>query len=271
MLTWCHTVVHVAFRQQCNVTDVLFGSCAGLEDVKWLVVTANEGRIVQQLPNYGDERNKGWCVFCGGPMETRDHAPSRVFLDEPYPDNLPVLASCDTCNNSFSLDEEYLACLIECARTGSVKEAGSTRPKIAKILARKPALEARLAAARCETGDGIIWKPEDERVHNVVVKLARAHVAYEQNEPQLDDRTSVSIIPLCAMTDEARNEFEAASNTGLWPEVGSRAMHRILVEAEGDYPWIEVQPGRYRYLVACGPLLVRIVIAEYLAAEVVWD
>jgi hypothetical protein len=21
---------------------------------------------MQQLPDYGDERNKGWCVFCGG-------------------------------------------------------------------------------------------------------------------------------------------------------------------------------------------------------------
>ena len=49
-------------------------------------------------------------------------------------------------------------------------------------------------------------------------------------------------------------------------------MHRLLVGAEGDYPWIEVQPGRYRYLVATGPgILVRIVIAEYLAAEVAWD
>lgn len=48
-------------------------------------------------------------------------------------------------------------------------------------------------------------------------------------------------------------------------------MHRMIVGAEGDYPWIDVQPGRYRYLVATGPALVRIVIAEYLAAEVVWD
>jgi hypothetical protein len=227
---------------------------------------------MQQLPDYGDERNKGWCVFCGGPMETRDHAPSRVLLDEPYPENLPVLACCRSCNSSFSLDEEYLACLIECARTGSVEEARAARPKVARILERKASLESRLAAARCETGDGILWKPEDERVRNVIVKLARAHIAYEQNEPQLDEPVSLSIIPLCAMTEEIRDDFEASPNTGLWPEVGSRAMHRILVGAEGDYPWIEVQPGRYRYLVATGPgVLVRIVIAEYLAAEVAWD
>lgn len=227
---------------------------------------------MQQLPDYGDERNKGWCVFCGGLMETRDHAPSRVLLDEPYPENLPVLACCRACNHSFSLDEEYLACLVECAKAGSVEEARAARPKVARILERKTALEWRLAAARSETHEGIIWRPEDERVRNVVVKLARAHIAYEQNEPQLDDPASVSIIPLCLMTDEAREVFEASPNTGLWPEVGSRAMHRLLVGAEGDYPWIEVQPEKYRYLVAAGPeVLVRIVIGEYLAAEVAWN
>jgi hypothetical protein len=226
---------------------------------------------MQQLPDYGDERNKGWCVFCGGAMETRDHAPSRVLLDEPYPENLPVLACCRDCNHSFSLDEEYLACIIECAKTGSVQQARAARPKVARILERKTSLESRLAAARSETHEGIIWRPEDERVRNVIVKLARAHIAYEQNEPQLDDPASVSIIPLCLMTDEAREVFEASPNTGLWPEVGSRAMHRILVGAEGDYPWIEVQPGRYRYLATTGPALVRMVIAEYLAAEVAWD
>ncbi len=226
---------------------------------------------VQQLPNYGDERNVGWCVFCGGPDETRDHAPSRVFLDEPYPENLPVLPSCKACNNSFSLDEEYLACLIECARTGSVEQAIAGRLKIARTLERKTPLKARLAAARMETDEDIIWKPEEERVRNVIVKLARAHIAYEQNEPRLNDPASVSFVPLCAMTPDAREEFEASPNSGLWPEVGSRAMHRILVGAEGDYPWIEVQPRRYRYLVATSPCIIRIVIAEYLAAEVAWD
>lgn len=226
---------------------------------------------MQQLPNYADDRNKGWCVFCGGPEETRDHTPSRVFLDEPYPENLPVVPSCQTCNNSFSLDEEYLACLVECARTGSVDQARIARPKIARALDRKGALVARLASARHESADGIIWRPEDERVRNVIVKLARGHVAFEQNEPRLDEPASVSIIPLCTMTDEVREEFESSPDTGLWPEVGSRAMHRVLVGAEGEYPWIEVQPDRYRYLVATGPALVRIVLAEYLAAEVTWE
>jgi hypothetical protein len=226
---------------------------------------------MQQFPHFGDERNKGWCVFCGAPMETRDHAPSRVFLDEPYPENLPVVPACHACNQSFSLDEEYLACLVECARTGSVEQARAARPKIAKTLNGKALLETRLVSARHETADQIFWTPEDERVRNVIVKLARGHVAYEQNEPRLGLPAKVSVVPLCAMTPEVREEFEAPPNSGIWPEVGSRAMHRIVVGAEGEPPWIEVQPDRYRYLVASGPFMVRIVIAEYLAAEVIWE
>ncbi len=104
------------------------------------------------------------------------------------------------------------------------------------------------------------------------MKLARAHVAFEQNEPQLDDPGGVSAIPACAMREDGRADFEASPKTGIWPEVGSRAMYRILAGAEGEYPRIEVQPGRDRDLVATGyGITVRIAIAEYLAAEVTWD
>lgn len=106
---------------------------------------------MQQLPDFGDERNKRWCVLCGGPMETRDHAPSRIFLDEPYPENLLVLASCLDCNQSFSLDEEYLACLIECARAGSVEKDGSERPKVAKTVARTSDQQPCASRTRCTT------------------------------------------------------------------------------------------------------------------------
>ncbi len=226
---------------------------------------------MRQWPNYGDDRNKGWCVFCGGPAETRDHTPSRVFMDEPYPRNLPIVPSCHICNSSFSLDEEYLSCLIECARTGSVHKARVARTKVERTLNRKVALAKRLASARHKSARGIFWQPEDERVRNVIVKLARGHIAFEQNEPHLDEPTSVSVLSLCVMADEAREEFESPPNFESWPEVGSRAMHRTLVGAEDEYPWIKVQPHRYRYMVTTGPFMVRIVIAEYLAAEVVWD
>jgi hypothetical protein len=51
-------------------------------------------------------------------------------------------------------------------------------------------------------------------------------------------------------------------------------MSRLLVTSNGQLfndPWIEVQEGRYRYAaIADGRVSVRIVIDEYLAAEVRW-
>ncbi len=56
-----------------------------------------------------DERLKGNCAYCGAVADSRDHIPSRVLLDEPYPENIPVAESCTKCNGGFSSDEEYLA------------------------------------------------------------------------------------------------------------------------------------------------------------------
>jgi hypothetical protein len=104
------------------------------------------------------------------------------------------------------------------------------------------------------------------------VKLARGHAAFEINEPQLDEPASIFVEPFENMGEEDRDGFEHAPETRLFPEVGSRAMQRLITipgSAHGD--WVEVQEGTYRYMTsqACG-LMVRIVIREYLACEVVW-
>jgi hypothetical protein len=227
---------------------------------------------VRQLPNYGDDRNKGWCVYCGGPDETRDHVPSRVLLDEPYPENMPVVPACTRCNGSFSRDEEYLACLIECALTGSVEHAAS-RSKVGAILERSPALSARLGAARYESDGQVGFSAEIDRVRNVIVKLARGHAAFEQNEPQLDEPIAVSFAPFTAMSEQQRAGFEAGNGNGdLWPEVGSRAMHRAVLGDLVAGGWVEVQRGQYRYRVEyAGGFRVHLVAREYLAAEVTWE
>lgn len=62
---------------------------------------------MKQIPNYGDIRQIQTCVYSGGGTETRDHVPSKVLLEKPYPENLPIVPACDTCNQSFSSDEEY--------------------------------------------------------------------------------------------------------------------------------------------------------------------
>jgi hypothetical protein len=137
-------------------------------------------------------------MHCGGPLGTRDHVPSRVFLDEPHPDNLPVVPSCGPCNGSFSLDEEYLACLIDCVLAGSADPTKISRPKIAGILKRNPSLAARLAQARNAdaANGGILFSAEMPRVKNVILKLARGHSAFELREPHFEDPENIWIAPL---------------------------------------------------------------------------
>jgi hypothetical protein len=228
---------------------------------------------MEQIRNYGDERNQGWCVYCGGSEETRDHVPSRILLDEPYPADLSVVPACRRCNAGFSLDEEYFACLLECVLAGGIEPERFARPKIARILRSKPELTARLGRAKQVRDGQILFNLEPARIRNVLLKLARGHAAFELNEPQLDEPASIFVEPFENMNLEDRENFEFAPEPHLWPEVGSRAMQRLLImpgAAHGD--WIEVQTGRYRYMTSqAAGLIVRMVVGEYLAGEVIWD
>ena len=157
---------------------------------------------MQHLDSFADERLLAGCIHCSGVTATRDHIPSRVLLDEPYPENLPVLPACARCNESFSLDEEYFACLVECSRTGSVDAV--ERPKIRRILKDSPALAARIMQARTVAEDGgISFNAESGRVRNVVFKLARGHAAYELNEQHLEEPSHVIFVPLHSLGPDA--------------------------------------------------------------------
>jgi hypothetical protein len=230
---------------------------------------------MRQLRSFGDEREVLSCVYCGnGPIESRDHVPSRVLLDEPYPENLPVVPACAPCNNGFSQDEEYVACLVECVIAGTTDPKAVTRSKVARILRERPALAARLAAARTVEQGGTVFGVEDARVRKVVLKLARGHASFELHTPQTEEPSAIAAVPLVMWTEAQRRSFECGPSTSIWPEVGSRAMQRLVEDdgfgAEG---WVVAQPGRYRYLAVAteaGPI-VRIVLSEYLACEVHWD
>ena len=69
-----------------------------------------------QRPEYGEGHPERMCCYCGDFADTVDHVPSKVFLEKPYPENLPVVPCCKKCNERFSLDEEYVAVLLECVR-----------------------------------------------------------------------------------------------------------------------------------------------------------
>ena len=225
---------------------------------------------------FAGERLSAYCVFCGNAPTTREHAASKVFLDDPLPEDLPLVGSCHECNSGFSGNEQYLACLIDCVISGTTDPGKVQRKKIAATLRHSPSLAARIEAAKqTDVNGSFIWTPEDARVKNVFLKLARGHVAHQYSEPQLDEPESLSIAPLELLTNEQREIFENQPHAYGWPEIGSRAFINLIVGMDKTWDaesgWHLLQPGRYRYMVAQpGEIVVRIVLSEYLACEVVW-
>ncbi|MEN6578686.1 MAG: hypothetical protein ABFD90_20235 [Phycisphaerales bacterium] len=223
-----------------------------------------------------DERLTGRCVYCGAVPDSRDHCPSKVLLDEPFPANLPIVEACAECNNSFSLDEQYVACLIECVICGSVNPNDVSRQNIKRILADTPRLAAGLSATqRLDDSGSIAWDVDRDRVRRVVLKLARGHIAYEFSLPKIEEPEAVSFVPLILLSDEQRSEFESPGNSPLelWPEIDSRAFKHCAenMPSPESAEWTAVQPGRYRYSVSQSDGdSVRLVLSEYLACHVAW-
>lgn len=227
-----------------------------------------------------DQRLRGMCAYCGAQPDTRDHVPARVLLDEPFPAQLPVVDACTDCNAGFSLDEQYLACFLECVLAGTTDPTCVKRRPVSRMLREVPALRSRIAASRrTDDASGVVWQPEVDRVGRVVTKLARGHIAYELYAKH-EDPVVVSFAPLPVLSESERVAFEEVPfrTPALWPEIGTRAFMRTLVVTDqGQSPilvsegWIVVQQGRYRYAVESDGLMVRMVLSEYLACQVVWE
>lgn len=224
------------------------------------------------------------CVFCLGTPETRDHCPSRIFLDSPYPDNLPVAPACEDCNNRFSIDEEYLACLISCVIAGSTQTADMERIKIKKILERKPSLRARIeknlyrlekmeiVGGSFEQQTEIVFIPEFDRCSTVLIKLAKGHGYFELQRNFARAPYEFSSFSLYQLSDEDRYNFETFTSH-VYPEIGTVAMQRDSIGTDlGPNVWIVVQPNRYRYkiLQLSEGIEIRIVIQEYLGCRIFW-
>jgi hypothetical protein len=127
---------------------------------------------------------------------------------------------------------------------------------------------------------------EPERVKNVLLKLARGHAAYELSRLCPEEPAYFAWCSLEEMEENEKEAFEACHVTHMFGEVGSRATQRIQVlevklqstigeqRSQGLLlqDWLEVQEGRYRFLAVDDSrgIIVRMVISEFLACEVIW-
>ncbi len=221
---------------------------------------------MEQLTDYSDSRNKGFCIHCGSGLRhddsNRDYVPTRGLLNPPYPENLPVVDVCRQCNSGFSSDEEYLIAFLGSVLSGSTRPDPVRLPTASDLLAHSPRLGNRIDRSRTVQGNlwgdaEVLWEPELDRIERVLVKNARGHVLYELGEPMLEQPSHVSVCPIQALTTHQVDQFENVPYGSVWPEAGSRMMQRALIVhgpggAQEVYfdGWQDVQDGVYRYAVA---------------------
>ena len=235
----------------------------------WRRVKPRPSGVMYALDSYGDERALAFCAMCGGDTPTRDHLPAKILLDLPLPEPSHIVRKCFSCNNGLGAHEDYLACCVEIARLGTVDPDQLERERVRKILKRSPALTQHFRGALNARPGEVSLNINRERVAAVLTKQAKGHALYELHQPQYSEPSAVWFRSLHLMSEEQLRMFEEPPSPRVWPEVGSRAMQRMVL---GNVGWVVRQPGRYRYLAIGGaPVLVRAVLSEYLVAEVVRD
>ncbi len=228
--------------------------------------------------------SKMYCVYCGNIADTREHCPSRTFLNKPYPTNLPTVPACRRCNNGFSEDEKYTSTYINYL----YEYYENSREDIFKLndLNARENVDAKLAAEK------FVQKPcSDERLIRIFSKLAMCHATYEisqgyyiQDHTISIDRISYGIKPLIGTdTWQVLERAEIISNE-IFPEIGSRAFRNIYVveinteTIDNQYytipvllmDWVDVQDGCYKYQVYIknNQVWIKMIIRNFLYCEV---
>jgi hypothetical protein len=229
------------------------------------------------------------CVYCGETADTREHVPSRVFLEKPFPENLPIVPACYTCNNSFSGDELFLSILLERIKLKYIKDNYSCSDRV-----RKRIEENKIIVDNIDTvlNDNKL-EQLNERICNVLTKLAIGHAVYELSVgyPKDDDlivKYDVFYSFSYLMSSKEIEDFTTPYilNEALLPEVGSRGYEKILVldlkyggveDTEKWFKsslilldWVNVQQDKYEYtcLLSENEVNVKIVIDNIMFAQV---
>jgi hypothetical protein len=95
------------------------------------------GKIVRG--KYAKSFAKPECVYCGSTENlTKDHIPPKNLFAKPRPTNLITVPSCESCNASFQMDDEYLQMVLHARlETGGHPELLKLKPTLAKSLRRR--------------------------------------------------------------------------------------------------------------------------------------
>jgi len=228
------------------------------------------------------EKNKRFesvCIYCrSNPAKSKEHLPSRVFIDIPYPNEYSIVPACEKCNIGFSADEVYVSCFVDKLRNALSDYMIPLRGKTISALSHDNELARILCEQIRAESDKIYVNYQPEPFLKILIKLAKGHLC------QLQDKVIESDC-LVECTFKFKNDlselevynFEELPLAEIASECGSNFTHALLVvervglqPSQVLIPWDEVQEGNYRYLTyfADNKFVVRIVICETLFAEV---
>ena len=69
-----------------------------------MLIVGNRDLKLDEKEYYGDtrlheylqsnKREESRCIYCLDEADSREHLPSRILFDEPYPENLTICTSC---------------------------------------------------------------------------------------------------------------------------------------------------------------------------------
>jgi len=223
-----------------------------------------------------NKKNQFKCIYCYEEADSREHIPSKIFLNEPYESNLAILPSCIKCNNAFSENEQYLACLIDYVQYKLSKLKTVKRKKIEKTFKTRPHIKNEFEKSTKYTNDGNLEYIEfsHERIKTILLKLSIGHAIYSLSSICLGEPSFINYKFYIQLTKDEMANFNLEPISNIIPEFGSREGIYISMLDEGIpiTTWNIVQNGQYRFLAYedKGSTNIRIVIGEYFYIEVIW-
>jgi hypothetical protein len=244
------------------------------------------GKYSDEGARYFNEKNNrhpSICIYCTAEADSREHIPSRIFLDKPYPDNLAIAPACSRCNSDFSMDELYVACFLDYFFYALAGKQTNLRLKTKEAFAHDENLSNKISSCFNMQGEKLAVTYDFERIKRIVLKLSVGHVANKLDclVNLQDDVHHFAMRFKPDLLPEEMHLFEELPIINKLPEIGSDFVHHDLFIAErvdgsdviGFLPWQIVQEGNYRFMAfhsGNDTTTVRIVIFELLFAEVIF-
>lgn len=226
---------------------------------------------------YWDKNRDCGCVYCGDVATTREHVPSKTFLIEPYPDNLPTIPACFSCNNGFSFDEQYVAYYLEILKS-YIFIGYKSDEKVLTALEKVPVLKHLIASQIKEINGKIHFNFDRGRFIKVINKLAIGHAGYDFDNVDFDGPVNTWFEFAPFLNDALLQQFLQPQIMDKIPEISSRfsCNYCVLENVETGESfllndWIVVQEQRYKYHIyinETGGITVKMVILDILYCQV---